>query len=133
MQLLDRKSPIPLWAQMQQQVRILLTGFESGTRFYSDEELAQRFNVNRLTARQAMEGLVREGLLSGARAVAPSLRSRNSPYTRMPTFGASGPTKGEHFGWIPWNFNSLKLQPILRRDYIWRMSRRYFTSDAYDT
>lgn len=61
---IDSTSPIPLFLQIR--LRLLteiLNWPDPKTRFYGDNELAERFEVSRMTVRQAIAGLVSEGLL----------------------------------------------------------------------
>lgn len=62
---LDRESPIPLHYQIQGQLREAMerAGNPDGTLLPSEPELAARAAVSRATVRQAIDGLVRAGLL----------------------------------------------------------------------
>lgn len=61
---------MPLYAQIKTLLREeILRQYEPGKPFYSDEELAEHFGVNRLTVRQAVKELVDEGLLYRVRGV----------------------------------------------------------------
>jgi GntR family transcriptional regulator len=64
--MLDKQSPIPIYYQIQ---KILLNKIEKGvwspkTRLPSERELAEQFNVSRMTMRNALEGLERSGVLT---------------------------------------------------------------------
>ncbi len=61
---IDRGSPIPLYFQIAQRLRAELatTPVSSGP-LYTEEELAHRFGVHRLTIRQALKELERDGLV----------------------------------------------------------------------
>jgi GntR family transcriptional regulator len=56
---------IPLYFQLRQHVRLKIEGGEwpSGERIPSEAELTQQFGVSRATVREALTGLVQEGLL----------------------------------------------------------------------
>ncbi|MBC7105150.1 MAG: GntR family transcriptional regulator, partial [Firmicutes bacterium] len=66
---LDRRSPVPLYSQIQEQLRRYIlqrqreSSGEGPVRFYTDDELAGIFKVSRMTVRQAVQELVNEGLL----------------------------------------------------------------------
>jgi GntR family transcriptional regulator len=62
---IDRSSPLPAWAQAAQHIRRQIeTGrFAGGERLPSESELADSFELSRLTVRQAMAKLAEEGLV----------------------------------------------------------------------
>lgn len=61
---LDHQSPIPLFMQIRLALLSeILRWPDPSTRFYGDNELAERFGVSRMTVRQAIADLVAEGLL----------------------------------------------------------------------
>lgn len=65
---LDRSSPIPLYAQLKSRLFPIISRWEDiEQRFYTDEELTRIFDVSRDTARQAISGLVSDGLLTRVR------------------------------------------------------------------
>jgi len=67
---LDRKSPLPLYAQIKQRlVGLILRWNQNDRRFYSDEQLCEFFCVSRDTVRQAVAELVNEGLLTRSRGL----------------------------------------------------------------
>lgn len=67
---LDRNSFIPLYVQITSHVLELIKEHEDRKKpFYSDEELAKMFQVNRLTIRRATEELADKGLLYRVRGV----------------------------------------------------------------
>lgn len=66
---LDRASPLPLYAQIARQLMADLPHSAVEARFYSDDEVAQRFTVSRMTARQAIQQLVDEGLLRRVKGI----------------------------------------------------------------
>jgi len=63
--LIDRTSPMPAWAQAAQYIRRQIeTGrFHGGERLPSETELAETFELSRLTVRQALSQLSNEGLI----------------------------------------------------------------------
>lgn len=65
--LLDRDSPMPLFFQLRQRLLALVAGWDVNARFLTDAEIASRFGISRTTVRQAVDGLVHEGLLRRAR------------------------------------------------------------------
>jgi GntR family transcriptional regulator len=61
---LDRSSKVPLYLQIEEQVRRMLAGgAPSDARVFTEQELSRRFQVSRMTVRQAIRALVGEGLL----------------------------------------------------------------------
>lgn len=61
--LLDRSSPMPLFFQLRQRLLALVAKWDMNVRFLTDAQIADRFNISRTTVRQAVDGLVSEGLL----------------------------------------------------------------------
>jgi GntR family transcriptional regulator len=67
---LDRKSPLPLYAQIKQRlIGMILRWNKIDRRFYSDEQLCECFCVSRDTVRQAVAELVNEGFLTRSRGL----------------------------------------------------------------
>lgn len=64
---LDRSSPVPLWAQLEAELRRRLVSGEFGRRFLTDRELVDTYKVSRHTARDAVDRLCAEGLLERRR------------------------------------------------------------------
>lgn len=65
---IDRRSPVPLYVQIRRRLLSLIAGWPDPTkRFYTDEELCQRFGVARMTVRAAIKEFVDEGLLTRVR------------------------------------------------------------------
>ncbi|YCA42051.1 GntR family transcriptional regulator [Bacillus sp. JZ8] len=62
----DRKSTIPIYVQIVEQLRVIIKQFveENREKFYTEDELAKMFNVSRLTIRQAVQILVDENVLN---------------------------------------------------------------------
>lgn len=63
----DRASPLPLWAQVLEDLRARLRHGEFGERFPSDAELVESYGVSRQTVREAVRRLQQEGLIERAR------------------------------------------------------------------
>src|SRR5690348_5118513 len=63
---LDNESPIPLYHQLQEILRSQISRrtFDTGAKLPSEHELCREYGVTRPTVRQALEGLVREGLVT---------------------------------------------------------------------
>lgn len=73
---LDRASKVPLYVQITERVRRMLTEAPpAGGRVFTEHELARRFGVSRMTVRQALAQLVDEGLLYRVRGVGTQLTS----------------------------------------------------------
>jgi GntR family transcriptional regulator len=60
---LDRSSSVPCYVQILQQLREEVLGLPAGALVASERELAARFGVSRMTAREAVRILRQEGLL----------------------------------------------------------------------
>lgn len=60
---IDRASPLPLWAQIVEDLRRRLIGGEFAQRFPTDEELIRDYGVSRQTVREAVRRLSAEGLV----------------------------------------------------------------------
>lgn len=60
---LDRSSPLPLWAQIVEDLRHRLLTGEFEQRFPTDEELTRAYGVSRQTAREAVRHLTADGLV----------------------------------------------------------------------
>ncbi len=65
--LIDRSSPLPLWAQVLEDLRARLTAGEFVERFPTDNELVARYGVSRQTVREAVRRLSDAGVLERAR------------------------------------------------------------------
>lgn len=65
----DRSSPLPLYAQIARRLVAEISLSAAETRFYGDEEVAARFDVSRMTARQAIKQLVDEGFLRRVKGI----------------------------------------------------------------
>ncbi|PDQ35092.1 MAG: hypothetical protein B5766_08195 [Candidatus Lumbricidophila eiseniae] len=58
----DRKSPLPAWAQVERDLRALIDQkLEIGSRLPTENELASIYGVSRITVRQALSGLADHG------------------------------------------------------------------------
>lgn len=60
---LDRRSPVPLWAQLLANLRERVAVGEFDDRFPTDEELRQEYGVSRQTVREAARRLQAEGVI----------------------------------------------------------------------
>ena len=65
----DRSSPLPLYAQIARRLVAEISLSSAETRFSGDEEVAARFDVSRMTARQAIKQLVDEGFLRRVKGI----------------------------------------------------------------
>lgn len=59
----DRSSPLPLWAQVEADLRRRIQAGEFDERFPTDEELVATYGVSRHTAREAVRRLAGEGIV----------------------------------------------------------------------
>jgi GntR family transcriptional regulator len=64
---LDRASPVPLWAQLEAELRRRLAEGEFTRQFPTDRELVEAYGVSRHTARDAVDRLCTDGLLERRR------------------------------------------------------------------
>lgn len=84
--LLDRRSYVPLYRQIKHKlVRQIAYWNGADLKFYSDDELCERFKVSRMTVRQAVKELVDEGYLARERGVGTFLNKEKvleRPVTR---------------------------------------------------
>src|SRR5438105_10967393 len=62
--LLDEDSPMPRWAQIAQILRQRIAEHRPGLTSLTDQSLAREFGVSPLTVRQALNDLVRSGLVT---------------------------------------------------------------------
>jgi GntR family transcriptional regulator len=65
--LVDRSSPLPLWAQVLDDLRSRLGAHEFDARFPTDAELVEAYGVSRQTVREAVRRLSADGLLDRER------------------------------------------------------------------
>lgn len=63
MSVVDRSSPVPLWAQIIEDLRARMAGGAFDDRFPTDEELTVTYGVSRQTVREAVRRLQADGLL----------------------------------------------------------------------
>lgn len=64
---LDRASPVPLWAQLEAELRRRLAAGDFAHRFPTDRELVETYKISRHTARDAVDRLCTDGLLERRR------------------------------------------------------------------
>lgn len=94
--MVDRHSPLPLWAQVLDDVRGRLATGEFDERFPTEAELTARYGVSRQTVRQALEHLRQNGVIErqrgrGSRIVEPQLEQPlGGFYSLARTIEASG-------------------------------------------
>lgn len=60
---LDRNSPMPLWAQLESDLRRRLAAGEFDDQFPTDAQLCEEYDISRHTAREAVRHLNRSGVL----------------------------------------------------------------------
>ena len=68
---LDHNSPVPLYYQLKEIIHDCIEKeiYQVGDRLPSEREFSEKFGINRLTVRQALNELVREGVLSKKRGI----------------------------------------------------------------
>ncbi len=74
--LLDRRSPLPLWAQLDADLRRRLDAGEFAASFPGETALVGQYAVSRQTVREALRRLRAEGLVTAERGRAPRLGQR---------------------------------------------------------
>lgn len=74
--LLDRRSPLPLWAQLDADLRRRLDAGEFDAAFPGESSLVAQYAVSRQTVREALRRLRAEGLVTAERGRAPRLGQR---------------------------------------------------------
>ena len=77
----DRASPLPLWAQVREDLSARLRAGEFDVRFPTDLELVQTYNVSRQTVREAVRRLSDEGLLERERGRGTHVRKLEFEHT----------------------------------------------------
>ncbi len=65
--MIDRRNPLPLWAQLLEDLRTRLQAGEFASRFPTDSALVKTYGVSRQTVRDAVRRLQNEGLLERER------------------------------------------------------------------
>ena len=70
----DRESPMPLWAQVLENMRLRLAEGEFATGFPAERELIEQYGVSRHTMREAMRRLQADGLINRERGRGTFLR-----------------------------------------------------------
>ena len=63
----DRSSPLPLWAQVQEDITGRIRGGEFDDAFPGENQLVEEYDVSRHTVREALRALRQTGLLEGGR------------------------------------------------------------------
>lgn len=85
--LLNRKSYVPLYRQIKSNLINEIIGWNDfNQKFYSDDELCDRFKVSRMTVRQAIKELANEGYLTRERGIGTFLNKGKvleRPVTRL--------------------------------------------------
>lgn len=71
----DRRSPLPLWAQVQADIERRLRRGEFSDAFPGEMELVDQYGVSRQTVREALRRLREGGLVEAARGRAPKVAS----------------------------------------------------------
>lgn len=75
-QAIDRRASLPLWAQLEQELRRRMESGDFALRFPTDRELMEIYGVSRHTARHAVSQLGASGILRRARGVGTSVDHR---------------------------------------------------------
>lgn len=72
--MLDRRSPLPLWAQLEDDLRARIARNEFAERFPTDEEMVRDYGVSRQTVREAVRRLEQAGVVVRERGRGSFLR-----------------------------------------------------------
>lgn len=75
MKSVDRASPVPLWSQVETDLRDRIDSGEFVERFPTDEELVEAYDVSRHTAREAVRRLCADGIVVRERGRGTTLAS----------------------------------------------------------
>jgi GntR family transcriptional regulator len=78
MTVIDRTSPMPLWAQIAEDLRGRIAKNEFDERFPTDEEMVREYEVSRQTVREAVRQLERNGVVERQRGRGSFLRKASS-------------------------------------------------------
>lgn len=94
-QALDRRSPLPLWAQLHAELRRRLASGEFAAEFPGELELAAEYGVSRNTVREALRELRADGTVVAERGRRPRVSSEirqrvGSAYSLHDTLEAAG-------------------------------------------
>lgn len=74
--MVDRSSPIPLWAQLLEALKARISNGEFTDRFPTDKELTTAYGVSRQTVREALRHLELDGVLTRQRGKGTTLLKR---------------------------------------------------------
>lgn len=94
--MIDRNSPLPLWAQISEDLRVRTAKGEFDNHFPTEEDLARTYGVSRQTVREAIRRLEADGLVIRERgrgtSLAPVLLEQpiNAIYSMASTVRAKG-------------------------------------------
>jgi GntR family transcriptional regulator len=107
----SRDSAIPLYRQIREQIEREITSgrLEPGSRVASEGDICRAFGVSRITARQALQELVAEGLLVrvAGKGTFVRMRPRVERLTRLTGFGENMRAIGRRPG-----YRTLKLETV---------------------
>ncbi|NPV69578.1 MAG: GntR family transcriptional regulator [Firmicutes bacterium] len=108
---IDRHSPIPLYAQIREILRDEILRDRQEGETYTIASLAKRFGVNRLTVRQAIDDLIREGhiyclkgvgvFVSHQRPIEENVNELSSFFDEWTHQGRSVRTQVRRLEWMP--------------------------------
>ncbi len=89
--LLDRTAALPLFAQVRAQIlNEILSWPDTSRRIGTEEEIAERFGVSRVTVRKALEKLIAGGLLKSIRGRGLFVTDRRFEETLSPSLDVAG-------------------------------------------
>ncbi len=99
---LDKQSPLPIYYQLKELLRenIVSRKWTPGTMIPSERELSERYEISRMTVRQALGELTREGILyrekgKGTFVAEPKIQQA---LTSLTSFSEDMQTRGKHSG-----------------------------------
>ncbi|MBC8503804.1 MAG: GntR family transcriptional regulator [Chloroflexi bacterium] len=100
--MLDKKSPLPIYYQLREILREKVVSGEwiPGTMIPSERELSEQYEISRMTARQALGELTREGILyrEQGKGTFVAERKMQQALTSLTSFSEDMQTRGKHSG-----------------------------------
>ncbi len=105
----------PIYLQLNSQLRRLIASSAIGSKFLTERQICERFEVSRPTANKALSNLVSEGLLEFRKGVGTFVRDRSMNYNlrALVSFTEEALAAGKHPGTQVLQFESLPAKDVL--------------------